>query len=51
MSGHACTTGRMSVKRAFAYLIGMLFVYCIVGLFLITNRIVLPYESMKLAAY
>ena len=39
------------MKRAFAYLIGMLFVYCIVGLLLTTNRIVLPYESMKLAAY
>lgn len=39
------------MKRAFAYLIALLLIYCYIGLLVIFNKIVIPYEFLKLAVY
>ena len=39
------------MKKVFSYLIAMLLLYCIAGLLLIFNKIVLPHDTLKLAVY
>ena len=39
------------MKKVFGYLIAMLLLYCTAGLLLISNKIALPHDALRLALY